>query len=119
MATTPVVYDSASKRHRPLGDGETLGASSVAVSPAADNLIEARPDGLYAPNQFTADDPNAVKLTGDQAVSGTKTFSEPVVASLNGTANRAVADADGKVIPLTYVKIEDLVPLAAIDAMFA
>ena len=41
------------------------------------------------------------------------------MASLAGTANRAVADADGKVIPLTYVKIEDLVPLAAIDAMFA
>ena len=119
MATTPVVYDSASKRHRPLGDGETLGASSVAVSPAADNLIEARPDGLYAPGEFVADDPNAVKLTGDQTVQGVKTFSSPIVGALNGTANRAVADAEGRTISLTYVRIDDVVALSAIDAMFA
>lgn len=119
MATTPVVYDSASQRHRPLGAGETLGASALPVSTAADNLIEARPDGLYAPGQFTADDPNAVKLTGDQTVQGVKTFAEPVVASLNGTANRAVADADGQTISLTYVRIDDVVALSAIDAMFA
>lgn len=119
MATTPVVYDSASQRHRPLGAGETLGASALPVSTAADNLIEARPDGLYAPGEFVADDPNAVKLTGDQTVQGVKTFSSPVVASLNGTANRAVADADGQTISLTYVRIDDVVALSAIDAMFA
>ena len=29
MATIPVVYDSASKRHRPLADGESFGAGYV------------------------------------------------------------------------------------------
>ena len=74
MATTPVVYDSASQRHRPLGAGEALGASALPVSSAADNLIETRPDGLYAgiPVQ------SAVLLTGDQTVDGTKTFSRPI-----------------------------------------
>ena len=32
MATTPVVYDSASKRHRPLADGESFGAGSVTLA---------------------------------------------------------------------------------------
>lgn len=115
MATTPVVYDSASKRHRPLGDGETLGAGSVPVSQAADNLIETRPDGLYAgiPAQ------NAVLLSGDQTVDGTKTFSSPIFGNLNGEAQRAVRDGEGAVITERYERVDDLVTLAQIDAMFA
>ena len=119
MATTPVVYDSASQRHRPLGAGETLGASALPVSTAADNLIEARPDGLYASGTFSSDDPNAVKVSGDQTVQGVKTFTEPIRGSVTGSAARAAADANGLSIDAGYVKIEDLVPLAAIDAMFA
>lgn len=48
MATTPVVYDSASKRHRPLAQSESLPAASVPISAVADNIVELRPDGLYA-----------------------------------------------------------------------
>ena len=119
MATTPVVYDSASKRHRPLGDGETLGAGSVPVSQAADNLIETRPDGLYASGTFSADDQNAVKLSGDQTVQGSKTFTEPIRGSVTGSAARAAADANGLQIDSGYVKVADIVPVSQIDAMFA
>ena len=118
MANTPVVYDSASNRHRPLADGETLGAGSVPVSPAAGNVIEARPDGLYAGTP-SADDPNAVKLSGDQTVTGSKTFVNPIQGALNGQAARAVADENGVNIATGYVPVPDIVSIAAIDAMFA
>jgi hypothetical protein len=32
MATTPVVYDSASRRHRPLADGEQFGTGFVTLT---------------------------------------------------------------------------------------
>ena len=118
MATTPVVYDSASKRHRPLGEGETLGASSLPVSTAAGNAIEARSDGLYAGTP-SADDPNAVKLSGNQTVGGVKTFVSPIQGALNGQAARAVADENGVNIATGYVPVPDIVSIAAIDAMFA
>ena len=119
MATTPVVYDSASQRHRPLGAGETLGASALPVSSAADNLIEARQDGLYASGTFSSDDPNAVKLSGDQTVQGSKTFTEPIRGSVTGSAARAAAGANGPLVASGYVMVADIVPVSQIDAMFA
>ena len=119
MATTPVVHDSALKRHRPLSGGEALPASSVPVSGASGNIAELRPDGVYVPGEFSVDDPNAVKLSGDQTVSGVKTFLSPVRGDLDGTASRAVNDGDGYQISGGYVKVGDLVTNQQIDAMFA
>ena len=119
MATTPVVYDSASNRHRPLAQDESFPAASLPVSSAAGNLAEVKPDGLFVPGDFDADDPNAVKLTGDQTVAGVKTFTSPVAGDLNGTAQRALKDGDGAVITERYERVDDLVTNAQIDAMFA
>lgn len=119
MATTPVVYDSASKRHRPLAQDEAFPAASLPVSSASGNIAEVRPDGLYVPGDFDASDPDAVKLYGDQTVAGTKTFSSPVRGDLDGTAQRALKDGGGAVITETYERVDDLVTNAQIDAMFA
>ena len=119
MATTPVVYDSASKRHRPLAQDEAFPAASLPVSSASGNLAEMKPDGIFVPDSIDVGDPNAVKLSGDQTVSGTKTFSSPIGGDLNGTAQRALRDGDGAVITERYERVDDLVTNAQIDAMFA
>ena len=119
MATIPVVYDSASSRHRPLAQDESFPAASIPVSSAAGNLAEVLPDGLFVPGSFDVGDPDAVKLSGDQTVAGTKTFLSPVRGDLDGTAQRALKDGDGAVITERYERIDDLVTNAQIDAMFA
>ena len=47
-------------------------------------------------------DADVVHLAGDESISGTKTFSSPIVGDLDGTADMALKDGDGNVITATY-----------------
>lgn len=47
-------------------------------------------------------DADVVHSTGDESISGTKTFSSPIVGDLDGTADMALKDGDGNVITATY-----------------
>ena len=52
--------------------------------------------------ELTALSNSTVKLTGDQIIAGSKTFSDGIISNVTGTSERATKDANGNVIDTTY-----------------
>lgn len=73
---TPVYYDSETKTHKPMGEGQVVDPKLIALSADDANILETHDDGLYVPapaapepvtaqDLLSADKPNYLRLGND------------------------------------------------------
>ena len=98
------------------GDGtwqEITSDKEIAVmnsAPTAGNTQDLENESIifYADGSQSGDYAVPVTTSGNQSISGVKTFLNGLVGNVDGTAARAVNDADGNSISATYAKIADV-----------
>jgi hypothetical protein len=91
---------SAARTNLGLGTAATTASTAYATSAQGANADTAYGWGNHASAGYAADNA-VVKLTGDQTVGGTKTFSSTITASVSGNAGTATALATGRTISST------------------
>ena len=72
------------------------------------NLLKIMTENFNFLSTTKANNSDVVHKTGDETVTGTKTFSNTIVGSVNGNANTATNDIDGNPIKTTYQKVSNL-----------
>ena len=93
---TPVVWDDATKKHRPLGTGEKMGgldASSI-ISSDSGNLIQTGSDGLALVTGTSLADPRADNLLETSANGKLQVTIDRIVEWLDGHPSDAAVLAD-------------------------
>jgi hypothetical protein len=91
---------SAARTNLGLGTAATTASTAYATAAQGTNADTAYGWGNHASAGYAADNA-VVKLTGDQTVGGTKTFSSPIAGSVSGNAGTATALATGRTISST------------------
>jgi hypothetical protein len=91
---------SAARTNLGLGTAATTASTAYATAAQGTNADTAYGWGNHASAGYAADNV-VVKLTGDQTVGGTKTFSSTVIGSVSGNAGTATALATGRTISST------------------
>jgi hypothetical protein len=91
---------SAARTNLGLGTAATTASTAYATAAQGTNADTAYGWGNHASAGYAADNA-VVKLTGDQTVGGTKTFSSTLTASVSGNAGTATALATGRTISST------------------
>jgi hypothetical protein len=91
---------SAARTNLGLGTAATTASTAYATAAQGTNADTAHGWGNHASAGYAADNA-VVKLTGDQTVGGTKTFSSTITASVSGNAGTATALATGRTISST------------------
>ncbi len=74
-----------------------LDATTASFTTAINNTINSK-----------ANASEVVKLTGNQTIGGTKTFTSSISGNLNGTASKATADGNGRNIVNTYATKDEI-----------
>ena len=91
---------SAARTNLGLGTAATTASTAYATAAQGTNADTAYGWGNHASAGYAADNA-VVKLTGDQTVAGTKTFSSTITGSVSGNAGTATALATGRTISAT------------------
>jgi hypothetical protein len=91
---------STARTNLGLGTAATTASTAYATAAQGTNADTAYGWGNHASAGYAADNA-VVKLTGDQTVGGTKTFSSTITASVSGNAGTATALATGRTISST------------------
>ena len=91
---------SAARTNLGLGTAATTASTAYATAAQGTNADTAYGWGNHASAGYAADNA-VVKLTGDQTVGGTKTFSSTITGSVSGNAGTATALATGRTISST------------------
>jgi hypothetical protein len=91
---------STARTNLGLGTAATTASTAYATAAQGTNADTAYGWGNHASAGYAADNA-VVKLTGDQTVAGTKTFSSTITGSVSGNAGTATALATGRTISAT------------------
>jgi len=91
---------STARTNLGLGTAATTASTAYATAAQGTNADTAYGWGNHASAGYAADNA-VVKLTGDQTVAGTKTFSSTITGSVAGNAGTATALATGRTISAT------------------
>jgi len=91
---------STARTNLGLGTAATTASTAYATAAQGTNADTAYGWGNHASAGYAADNA-VVKLTGDQTVGGTKTFSSTITGSVSGNAGTATALATGRTISAT------------------
>lgn len=91
---------STARTNLGLGTAATTASTAYATAAQGTNADTAYGWGNHASAGYAADNA-VVKLTGDQTVGGTKTFSSTITGSVSGNAGTATALATGRTISST------------------